>query len=269
MRAHRLLAAGQDVDAVQQHAAGHRRVRRAAAPSARAQSSSCRSPTRRPARAARRGSSANATPWTACSSPPPWQVEPDVRDPRPRAARSQRVRISADERSQPERPRAETCATRRRGFSASSSAWPSRLQERISSATSAPGRNDRPPRARRDRRPLECVLDHLSERNAARVAEPEERERGLVEDRHRDRQHRVRDQERRDLGQHVAQDDPHVCRAERASSLDVDALAHALHLRADDPRGARSRAGSRSRSRCGRGSVPRSPRRRSSAARPG
>ena len=78
--------------------------------------------------------------------------------------------------------------------------------------------------------PSETVLGSLRPRNA---------ERGLVEDRDGDGQDGARDQQRRDLRQHVPQHDPRVARPERARPLHVHALAHALHLRADHARRAR------------------------------
>ena len=66
--------------------------------------------------------------------------------------------------------------------------------------------------------------------------EPEERERRLVEDRHRDRQDDVGDQQRPDLREHVPEDDPGVARPSDRALAHVDPLAHALHLRSDDPR---------------------------------
>ena len=193
------------------------------------------SPTR-PSRSPR--SSARLTPWTACSVPPRGEVEPDVQllELEQSAHTASRPRPTSGRRR---KPLAERCETLRRGLSASSIARPIRLQARIIRATATPGRHDRPPGARADRGPLEGVLDHLPERDPARVAEAEEGERRLVEDRDRDRQHRVRDQERRDLRQHVAEDDPQVPGAERPRALDVGALADALDLRADDPRRAR------------------------------
>ena len=96
-----------------------------------------------------------------------------------------------------------------------------------------PGRHDRPPVARADGSARERVLDDRAPRDGGGVGEAEERERGLVEDGDRDRQDHVRDQERRDLRQDVAQDDPNVTLSEGSSALDVYALAHALHLRPD------------------------------------
>ncbi len=178
------------------------------------------------------------TPCTAWSSGAVLDVEPDVEvldleerrhsasGERPTSGRSRNVR-------------APRCATRRRGLRESSSAPPIRLQLRMISATRMPGGTIAHQAPGRDRGPLEGVLDHLAQRDRARVAEPEERERRLVEDRDRDGQHRVRDQERRHLGQHVPSDDPPVARPERPGALHVDALAHALHLRAQDARRAR------------------------------
>ena len=69
--------------------------------------------------------------------------------------------------------------------------------------------------------------------------EAEERDERLGEDRIRDQQHGVRDQERRHLWQDMAHDQPGVAGAERASALHVDALPDALRLRAQQPRGER------------------------------
>ena len=192
MRAHRLLAAAHDVDAVQQHAARHRGARRKKPHQGE-----------RSRRLAAARLADQSEPLTALEPerhalhrvqrPTARQVEPDVEI----LGLEQRAHSASAFRptsGRSRKPRADTCATFRRGFSASSSAWPIRLQHRISSRDDDPWRNDRPPRSSRDRRALKRVLDHLAERDAARVAEPEKRERGLVEHRHRDRQHRVGDQ---------------------------------------------------------------------------
>ena len=73
----------------------------------------------------------------------------------------------------------------------------------------------------------------------AGVTEPEEGDKGLGEDRIGDQENRVRNEERRHLGQDVAHDEARVAGAESPRSLHVDPLADALRLRAQEARGER------------------------------
>src|SRR6185312_14547808 len=137
MGAHRLLGAAQDVGAVQEHPAGHGR--------AGWEKPHQRECSRRLAAARLADQPEPLTTFETerdaldrVQRPAAWQIEPDLEilglEERTHSASAF---LPTSGRSR--KPRADTCATRRRGFSASSSAWPSRLQERISRATSTPG----------------------------------------------------------------------------------------------------------------------------------
>ena len=91
--------------------------------------------------------------------------------------------------------RTDRWPTRRRGLSASSSDCPKRGEDDEGHAEAR--RDDRPPGVVEDRVVVEGVLDQPAPGDDARVAEPEEADERLREDRVRDEQHRVRDQERR------------------------------------------------------------------------
>ena len=211
------------------HALGGSRPRRPSTLVVLPQPDSPTSPSRSPA------SRASDTPWTA------WSSRPSPRSNQTCRSSSSSRALTAPREPRPTRGRrrklrAERCATLSRGLSASSIAPPSRLQPRMITATSAPGgtiAHQAPVEIAARSKAFSMIVP---ERDPARVAQAEERQRRLVEDRDRDRQHRVRDQQRRDLRQHVAGDDPQVPGPERPRPLHVDALAHALHLRADHPR---------------------------------
>ncbi len=235
VRPHRLLAAGEDVDPLEQDPARgagarreqtHDRQRRRRLPAARL--------TDEPEALARLEREVHALHRMQLASV--LEVEPDVEVldlqqrrrhsasfPRPTSGRSRNVR-------------ADRCATRSRGLSASSSAPPTRLQARMSIVTSTPGGTIA------HHAPVEIAARSnafsmiLPERDGARIAQTEERERGLVEDRDGDGEDSAGDQQWRDLRQHVPHHDPRVARAERPRSLHVHTLAHALHLRPDHAR---------------------------------
>src|SRR5690348_17843028 len=84
--------------------------------------------------------------------------------------------------------------------------------------------DDRPPGAGADRGPVEGVFEDGSPGRGGGVLQAEERQRGLQVDRHGHGEHRVRHEERADLGQDVPADDPGVTGADRARPLDVDAF---------------------------------------------
>ena len=169
----------------------------AAAPSARGWWSSCRSPTRRPARTAPPASRREADPLHGVQLAAVGQVEPDVQVARPRAARLTRRPSSARPAAGAGSGRTDRWPTRSRGLSASSIACPSRKHAMITSATRDPGGTIAHHAPARSPARWKAFSMIVPQRDRARVAQPEERERRLVEDRDRDRQHGVRDQQRR------------------------------------------------------------------------
>ena len=88
-------------------------------------------------------------------------------------------------------------------------------------------------------RRLEAGLEHRAPRDAVRVAEAEEGQPRLGEDRHRHDQHRVGEDQRQRVGEDVGADDVAVARPQRPRALDERALLQRQHLRAHDPPGAR------------------------------
>ena len=133
------------------------------------------------------------------------QVEPDV----------EVLDLEQDRRSRAHSPAAfapaactrkrltERWPTRSRGLSASSTDWPIIVQARMTSVTQTPGGTIAHQALLIDRVARERVLDQPPPRDRARVAEAEERDERLGEDRERDHQDGVRDQERRHLRQDV------------------------------------------------------------------
>ena len=80
---------------------------------------------------------------------------------------------------------------------------------------------------------LEGLVEHLAPGDVRRVAEAEERQRGLGEDHDRHGQRGVGEDQRRDVRQDVARHQVPVGGAERAAAVDVVALPERQHLRAD------------------------------------
>ena len=217
---------------------GDARRRRQEPHERRGSPSSCRTPTRRRARAARPRSSSRPTPWTACSSRPPSRSNQTWRS---------SIWSSGDAHSDSSAPlsgrsrkrRTDRWPTRRRGLSASSIAMPIIVQARMTSVTQTPGGTIAHQASLRTASPVEGVLDQLPPGDERRVAEAEEGDVGLGEDRDRDREHRVGDEERHHLRQHVLADQPLVAGAQRTGARDVGSLADALRLGADEPGRAR------------------------------
>ena len=156
--ADRVLAAGQDVLAVEQDLARTRDAFGGSSPISARTSSSCRSRTRRPARTARPGRSAKLTPWTACSS---RRAADRTRraGPRPRAGCSYRVPARRPASGRIRQRRTDRWPTCSRGLSASSIACPIRKQPSDDDRDREPGGHDRPPGAGADRASGEGVLE--------------------------------------------------------------------------------------------------------------
>ena len=96
--------------------------------------------------------------------------------------------------------------------------------------------------ARRSAPPSSKAFSSIEpQRDPGRVAEAEEGERGLREDRDGDDQDRVGEDQRQRVGEDVGADDVGVARPQRPGALDEGALAQGQHLGADDPAGARPR----------------------------
>ena len=188
------------------------------------------SPIRSPSR------SSKVTPWTAWSSPPPGRSNQTFRSStRITGGRALTSAAPTPCRGRTRNRLTERWPTRSRGLSPSSTDWPTIVQARMTIVTQTPGGTIAHHALLIVASPGECVLDQPPPRDRARVAEAEEGDERLGEDGERDHQHGVRDQERRHLRQDVLEDEPPVARTERLRALHVDALADALHLRADQP----------------------------------
>ena len=181
--AHRVLAPGQEVVAVEQDVA--RRPSRwvAAVPSSRGRgrlaAARLADQPEPLARVERR-----LTPWTAWSCPPSRQVEPDVEIlDLEQAHADSSVPIRAAE---PE-PRAATGGDLEPRVERVLDGLPDQVAGHDHDRDAQPGRDDRPPGARGDRPSRRNAYSMIvAPRDRARIAETEERERRLVEDRDRD-----------------------------------------------------------------------------------
>ena len=126
-----------------------------------------------------------------------------------------------------------------RGLMYSSNRKPSSETASTTIVIAEPGRDHVPPGAGARCARAERVLEHRSPGDLGRIAEAEEGQGGLREDRHGDDQHRVGEDQRQRVGEDVGLDDVGVSGSQRPGPLDERALAKGQDLGADDPPGAR------------------------------
>ena len=128
--------------------------------------------------------------------------------------------------------------SRRRGLTCSSSMYPRIETASTRTVMQRPGgiTYHQAPGARGPG--VEGVLEHRAPGDPGRVAEPEEGERRLGEDRDGDDQHRVGEDQRQRVGEDVGADDVGVAGPQGTGALDEGALAQREDLGADDPPGA-------------------------------